>query len=69
MVMTTIELKQAHAERVLALLAQVQAEIALDPDNLWFGGLPPSFEELNRICAHRADNIRSVFQLPTPVAE
>lgn len=67
--MTTNELKQAHAERVLALLAQVQAEIATDPDNLWFGGLPPTFDELNRICNHRAEAIRNVFQLSTPVAE
>lgn len=61
--LTTVNaLKTAHAERVLAKLAELKAEIAGEAD-LWFGGLPPSFEELLRIADHRADAIRQTFGL------
>lgn len=65
---TVNALKTEHATRVLAKLNELKAAIADEPD-LWFGGLPPAFEELNRMVDHRSDNIRTVFQLNTPVSE
>ena len=57
---TVNALKTEHANYVLAKIAELKAAIASEPD-LWFGGLPPSFEELNRIADHRAEAIRTTF--------
>ena len=55
-------LKSAHAQRILARVADLKAELNAEAD-LWFGGKPPAFEELERFLDHRADNMRKVFGL------
>jgi hypothetical protein len=59
---TIRDLKLAHANTILSKLDELKALIASEPD-LWFGGLPPSFEELLRIADHRANAIRQTFEI------
>lgn len=63
-IQTVNVLKQAHAGRVLAAVQAVITEINSEPE-LWFGGIPPSYDEVQRFLTHRSENIREVFDLPT----
>lgn len=55
-------LKSEHAGRVIAKLTDLVTEIESEGE-LWFGGLPPLFEELKRVADHRVGAIRQVFGL------
>jgi len=57
-------LKTAHASAILAKIAEVVALIGAEPD-LWFGGLPPVFEDLLRVADHRSAAIRETFSIET----
>jgi hypothetical protein len=54
--------KTEHAQAVLAALAALNTLIDSEGD-LWFGGLPPTFEELKRIVEHRSAAIRQTFEI------
>lgn len=55
-------LKTAHASRVVAAIIALRTEIASEPE-LWFGGNPPAFEELDRMLDMKISAIRQVFGL------
>lgn len=56
--------KVDHATAILDKIAEVVALIGSQPD-LWFGGLPPVFEDLLRVADHRSAAIRETFQIAT----
>lgn len=55
-------LKTAHANRVVAAIIALRTEMASEPE-LWFGGNPPAFEELDRMLDMKVSTIRQVFGL------
>lgn len=54
--------KTAHAQEVLDQISALDALIRSKPD-LWFGGLPPVFEEILRVCDHRSQVVRQTFAI------
>lgn len=56
------EAKTAHAQEIVDQIATVVTLINSKPD-LWFGGLPPVFEELLRVADHRTAAIRQTFAI------
>lgn len=61
---TDIELKQADAADLIEDLAAIKAKLdVLKLEPRWFGGLPPSFEQLYSMTEHHARAISQVFEL------
>lgn len=60
---TVNQAKTDHAQEILDQIASMVALIGSKPD-LWFGGLPPVFEELLRVADHRSTAIRQTFAIP-----
>lgn len=54
--------KQEQARRVIATFALVRAELDSEPD-LWFGGNPSAYDELERWLSTAESTISRQFQL------
>lgn len=59
---TVNDLKKAHAVAVIASMEALKLQIKAEPE-IWFGGEPPLFDEVNRFLEHRATAIRETFGL------
>lgn len=61
---TDIEMKKADAVALIEDLNAIKAKLdLLKPESRWFGGLPPTFEQLYTMAEHHARVIQQVFEL------
>lgn len=60
--------KRAHASAVIDAMNSVTALINSQPE-LWFGGLPPLFEEFGRLNQAKINQMRTAFGLDDPETE
>lgn len=70
---TVKTMKQADARLKRAALRAAIIELESDPDNLWFGGFPPRYEDIKRQLEFAIADITRIFELEpeapeTPVA-
>lgn len=65
---TVKELKQADARLKRTALRAAVVELERDPDNLWFGGFPPRYEDTKRQLEFAIADLTRIFELEAELA-